>query len=67
VSAPQLRIVAGGSVGAQERAAITEAVLRVMRTRAAVPGAANSEWARAGRLEAAGTMTVRSRAGLPPR
>jgi hypothetical protein len=67
VSGPQVRIVAGGSVDPQEEAAIAQAVLQVVRMRDVGGTARGSEWARAGRLEAAGRSMLRSRAELPPR
>ena len=50
---------------AHERAAIVEAVDRVLSARSARRTAPSSDWARAGRLEATGIMQVRSRGALP--
>ena len=66
VPAPlRIRIVAGGAVDAAEEAAIVEAVTLILSDRDARRAGPVSDWARAGRLEAAGTATVRSRAALP--
>lgn len=67
MSAPQVRIVAGGSVDPQEGAAIAQAVLQVMRGRDAGRTARGSAWARAGRLEATGRSMLHSRVDLPQR
>ena len=67
MSGPQVRIVAGGVVDAQEEAAIAQGVLQVMRMREVGRTARGSEWARAGRLEATGRSMLHSRAELPLR
>jgi hypothetical protein len=67
VSGPQVRIVAGGTVDPQEEVAIAQAVLQVMRLRDRGRTARGSEWARAGRLEAARRSLLHSRSDLPQR
>jgi hypothetical protein len=64
VSGDDIHIVAGGDIGAPEREAIVEAVLRVLSERDRRRAAPASSWARAGRLEASGSTAVRSRAGF---
>ena len=62
---PRIEIVGGGMPDATEHAAIVEAVARTLADRSDHPGPPRSAWAHAGRLEAVGVATVRSRSALP--
>jgi len=60
-----VRITAGGALGAIEQAAIVTAVSRLVRDRMVERAKRPSVWALAGRLEASGATTVRWRGALP--
>ncbi len=60
-----VRITAGGELTAIEQEAIVTAVSRLVRDRTAERAQPPSAWALAGRLEASGATTIRSRAELP--
>ena len=62
---PRIDIIGGGMPDATEHAAIVEAVTRTLAARSDRPVPPRSAWAHAGRHEAAGMTTVRSRSALP--
>ena len=67
MSGLDVRILAGGEADPQTEAAIREAVSRVLTAKERTqPRRVVSGWMLAARLEAVGSMAVRSRAALPP-